>query len=44
MVTGIQYATWLSTVSETYAREIQGKELGMGLDPYLNARHDHLFR
>jgi len=42
MVTGIQYATWLSTVSETYAKEIQGQELGMGLDPYLVARNDHL--
>jgi len=42
LLTGLMYATWVSTVSETYAREIQGKELGMGLDPYLVARNDHL--
>ncbi|MEZ6013475.1 MAG: glycogen synthase [Planctomycetota bacterium] len=42
MVTGILYATWLSTVSETYAREIQDKELGMGLESFLVTRNDHL--
>ena len=40
--TGILYASWLSTVSETYAREIQGPELGMGLEDLLGARADHL--
>jgi starch synthase len=40
--TGILYASWLGTVSETYAVEIQGEELGMGLDPLLRARSDQL--
>ncbi len=40
--TGILYATWLSTVSETYAREIQDPEHGMGLDELLRTRADHL--
>jgi starch synthase len=40
--TGILHAHWLSTVSETYAREIQTEEHGMGLDALLRARHDHL--
>ena len=41
--TGITYATALTTVSRTYAREIQGEELGMGLQGMLRARDDHLF-
>ncbi len=41
--TGIIYATALSTVSRTYAREIQGDDLGMGLQDMLRARNDHLF-
>lgn len=41
--TGILYATALSTVSRTYAREIQGDELGMGLQGMLRQRDDHLF-
>ena len=40
--TGILYATWLSTVSETYAREIQTPEYGMGLATLLRTRTDHL--
>lgn len=41
--TGILYATALTTVSRTYAREIQGDELGMGLQHLLRQRDDHLF-
>ncbi len=40
--TGLLHASWLSTVSETYAREIQTPEHGMGLDELLKARDDHL--
>lgn len=40
--TGIIYADWLSTVSETYAREIQTDEQGMGLAGMLRERQDHL--
>lgn len=40
--TGIIHASWLSTVSETYAREIQTQEHGMGLDDLLARRADHL--
>jgi starch synthase len=40
--TGVIHASYLSTVSETYAREIQGAEYGMGLDELLRARADHL--
>jgi glycogen synthase len=36
--TGIHHADALTTVSETYAREIQTSELGMGLDNALRAR------
>ena len=35
---GILYADGVSTVSPTYAREIQGEERGAGLDPFLRAR------
>lgn len=41
--TGILYATALTTVSRTYAQEIQGDELGMGLQGMLRQRNDHLF-
>ena len=40
--TGILHASWLSTVSETYAREIQTPEHGAGLDERLAKRADHL--
>ncbi|HNP64737.1 MAG TPA: glycogen synthase GlgA [Woeseiaceae bacterium] len=40
--TGILYADLLTTVSPTYAREIQGAEYGMGLDDVLRARSDSL--
>lgn len=40
--TGLLHAHWLSTVSRTYAREIQTEEHGMGLDALLRAREDHL--
>ncbi len=40
--TGILYADLLTTVSPTYAREIQGSEYGMGLDGFLRARADVL--
>jgi starch synthase len=36
--TGILYADALTTVSPTYAQEIQTPEQGMGLDPLLRAR------
>lgn len=36
---GILYADGVTTVSPTYAREIQTHEHGAGLDPYLRARH-----
>ncbi len=40
---GILYADALTTVSPTYAKEIQTEALGMGLDPMLRARADSLF-
>lgn len=40
--TGILHATWLSTVSDTYAREIQTAEYGHGLEGLLARREDHL--
>jgi starch synthase len=36
--TGLQYADLITTVSPTYAREIQTPEYGMGLDAILRAR------
>jgi starch synthase len=38
LATGILYADGITTVSPTYAREIQGAELGAGLDALLRAR------
>ncbi|MEM9293706.1 MAG: glycogen synthase [Acidobacteriota bacterium] len=40
--TGFLYADFLSTVSRTYAREIQTPDFGFGLDGVLRARWDHL--
>jgi len=40
--TGLLYADALTTVSRTYAREIQTPEHGFGLDPLLRARADRL--
>ncbi len=40
--TGLMYADLLTTVSPTYAREIQGEEYGMGLDDILRKRDDAL--
>jgi starch synthase len=42
MTTGILHADHLSTVSRTYAREIQTPAYGFGLDPLLRTRADHL--
>lgn len=39
---GIVASDWLTTVSPTYAREIQLPELGFGLDGVLRERHDRL--
>lgn len=38
MLHGILYADAITTVSPTYAREIQTPEHGVGLDPFLRAR------
>jgi starch synthase len=40
---GIMYADAITTVSPTYAREIQTPEMGVGLDAYLRRRSDDLF-
>ncbi len=40
---GLVYSHALSTVSETYAREIQSEEFGAGLDGLLRARSADLF-
>ncbi len=40
--TGLTYADLLTTVSPTYAQEIQGTEYGMGLDDLLRHRSDSL--
>jgi starch synthase len=40
--TGLQHADLITTVSPTYAREIQGPEYGMGLDGLLRGRGDAL--
>ncbi len=41
--TGILYASGLSTVSRTYAREIQTADFGVGLEGYLRARQHDLY-
>lgn len=42
LLTGILYANAITTVSPTYAREIQTPEHGVGLDAFLRARADVL--
>ncbi len=42
LVTGLLYADVLSTVSRTYALEIQTEEFGRGLHPLLRARRESL--
>ncbi|MGH7120300.1 MAG: glycogen synthase GlgA [Acetobacteraceae bacterium] len=39
---GLQLADWVTTVSPTYAAEIQSPAAGMGLDGLMRARADHL--
>lgn len=39
---GLRHADWITTVSPTYAREIQSDEGGMGLGGLLASRADHL--
>lgn len=43
MLTGLLYANAITTVSPTYAREIQTVEHGVGLDGFLRQRRDVLF-
>ncbi|HDQ73176.1 MAG TPA: glycogen synthase [Chloroflexi bacterium] len=43
MAQGIAHADLINTVSERYAQEILSPDMGMGLDPLLNARKDRLF-
>jgi starch synthase len=43
LLTGILYANAITTVSPTYAREIQRPEHGVGLDSFLRERRDVLF-
>ena len=43
LLTGLLHAHALTTVSPTYAREIQTPAHGVGLDPYLRRRRDSLF-
>lgn len=42
LLTGILHANAITTVSPTYAREIQTPAHGVGLDPFLRARSDVL--
>jgi len=43
LLTGILYANAITTVSPTYAREIQTAEHGVGLDSFLRQRSEVLF-
>jgi starch synthase len=42
LLTGLLHAHRITTVSPSYAREIQREGLGAGLDPYLRARSESL--
>ncbi|MBF0622430.1 MAG: glycogen synthase GlgA [Magnetococcales bacterium] len=42
MKAGLHYSDWLSTVSPTYAKEIQTSEFGHGLEGVLSHRSDRL--
>lgn len=39
---GISFADWITTVSPSYARQIQTPQYGFGLDPALRYRSQHL--
>jgi starch synthase len=43
LLTGLLYANAITTVSPSYAREVQGPEHGAGLDPFLRERASVLF-
>ncbi|MCW5835575.1 MAG: glycogen/starch synthase, partial [Labilithrix sp.] len=43
LLTGILYANAITTVSPTYAREVQTPEHGVGLDAFLRQRREVLF-
>jgi starch synthase len=43
MRSGLFYSDAITTVSETYAREIQTPKFGAGLDPILSARSEDVF-
>ncbi len=43
LLTGLLYANAITTVSPTYAREVQRPEHGMGLDPFLRERSSVFF-
>lgn len=43
LLTGILYADAITTVSPTYAREVQTPEHGVGLDPFLRMRSSVFF-
>lgn len=42
MKMGLTYGDWISTVSKTYAKEIQTQEYGYGMDGILRSRSDRL--
>lgn len=44
MKMGLVYADYISTVSGTYAQEIQTPEYGYGMDGILRSRSDRLLR
>ncbi len=42
MKMGLIYGDWISTVSKTYAKEIQTQDFGYGMDGILRSRNDRL--